>query len=198
MSNVIESSERFDSPGAVVRDLFRDAVRIARLHGIDPESAFQEALEALGTCPAARETTSAAPAGKDLPNALDTAFALARSTTVFGRILAMREFLAKEKAGAWQSASDNRIYYVAYARPVVAFWEDVENLCRALPAEFQEVLPPDFPERPQPGMIEKLGALGALAFIHRIVRAEHVRDGVFLAATEAGGLQRALDVLAGD
>lgn len=67
-------------------------------------------------------------------------------------LLGYRSFLAKARAGEWAAASDNRIYFVRYARETIDFWRSAEamekNLADLLPAdEIAEALPRDFPER---------------------------------------------------
>ena len=114
------------------------------------------------------------------------------------RILGFRAFLAANTVGRWTSASDNRVYFVAYAREAVNFWSDVEALCRrASRGTLEAALPADFPERPDAAQVDALTKAGLLALLHRIVRTEHVRDGAFLSAAESGLLARVLGRLAG-
>ena len=54
-------------------------------------------------------------------------------------LLGFRSFLAKTRAGEWAAASDNRIYFVRYARETIDFWRNAEALEKnlaAFPASF--------------------------------------------------------------
>ena len=116
-------------------------------------------------------------------------------------LLGFRSFLAKTRAGEWAAASDNRIYFVRYARETIDFWRNAEALEKNLAAHFApegiaEALPGDFPERPDRAQLETLGLPGLLLFLGRLARLEHIRDGVILAAADSGVLAAALEILA--
>lgn len=115
-------------------------------------------------------------------------------------LLGFRSFLAKTRAGEWAAASDNRIYFVRYARETIDFWRNAEALEKNLaalysPEEVAEALPWDFPERPDRAQLEALGLPGLILFLGRLARLEHIRDGVILAAADSGVLAAALEVL---
>ena len=115
-------------------------------------------------------------------------------------LLGFRSFLAETRAGEWAAASDNRIYFVRYARETIDFWRNAEALEKNLaalysPEEVAEALPWDFPERPDRAQLEALGLPGLILFLGRLARLEHIRDGVILAAADSGVLAAALEVL---
>lgn len=115
-------------------------------------------------------------------------------------LLGYRSFLAKARAGEWAAASDNRIYFVRYARETIDFWRSAEamekNLADLLPAdEIAEALPRDFPERPDRAQLEALDIAGLILFLGRLARLEHIRDGVILAAADSGVLGTVLEIL---
>lgn len=108
-----------------------------------------------------------------------------------------RAFLGNNRAGEWAAASDNRIYFVRYARETVDFWNAAETLDKKLremlpPEALKKSLPDDFPERPDAEALAKLDLPGLILFLGRLARLEHIRDGVILSAAESGVLARAL------
>ena len=82
-------------------------------------------------------------------------------------LLGFRSFLARNRAGEWAAASDNRIYFVRYARETIDFWRNAEAMEKNLaalysPEEIAEALPRDFPERPDRAQLEALGLPGLI------------------------------------
>ena len=115
-------------------------------------------------------------------------------------LLGYRSFLAQTRAGEWAAASDNRIYFVRYARETIDFWRNAEAMEKSLAAllsadEIAEALPRDFPERPDRAQLEALDVAGLILFLGRLARLEHIRDGVILAAADSGVLGTVLEIL---
>lgn len=122
------------------------------------------------------------------------------SIEAYKALLGFRSFLARNRAGEWAAASDNRIYFVRYARETIDFWRNAEAMEKNLaalysPEEIAEALPRDFPERPDRAQLEALGLPGLILFLGRLARLEHIRDGVILAAADSGLLAAALEIL---
>ena len=132
-------------------------------------------LEALETA----DSSGAVPASEDAP------------------LLAYGRWLASHAAGAWRSASEDRIYFVEYARETVDFWNAVERLSRGLGSAGEAELGERFPTYPSAAELEPLSRAALVKLLARIVRAERLRDGAFLSAVESGVVGRILEALAG-
>lgn len=112
-------------------------------------------------------------------------------------LLRFRAFLAEHPAGRWTSASDDRIYFVAYAPESVAFWKATEAAASAFPAEaLAGAIPTDFPSYPTAEDLAPLSFAGLVALLWKAVKEERIHDGAFLSAAESGVLGRTLDALA--
>ena len=193
---------RREAAAAELADVLSYCVLMADALGVDLSEVLTEKLKALESKYPAGEGSRAGWLAARAASRAAEAERLARDALFdapeTARMLGFRAFLAAHPVGRWTSASDDRVYFVAYAREAVNFWCDVEALCRrAAKGVIEAALPADFPERPDAAQVDALTKEGLLALLHRIVRSEHVRDGAFLSAAESGLLARVLDRLAG-
>ena len=112
------------------------------------------------------------------------------------RVLGFLDFLHEHSVGAWTSASDGRVFFVAYDRAAVNFWQGVEDWTSHFPAKMLEnALPENFAARPSAKDIAELSFAGAAALLKKIVREERIHDGAFLSAAESGLLKCVLERL---
>ena len=112
------------------------------------------------------------------------------------RVLGFLDFLHEHSVGAWTSASDGRVFFVAYDRAAVNFWQAVEDWTSHFPAKMLEnALPENFAARPSAKDIAELSFAGAAALLKKIVREERIHDGAFLSAAESGVLKCVLERL---
>ena len=102
---------------------------------------------------------------------------------------------AEKPIGKWTSASDGRVFFVAYERSAVDFWQAVDLWCAKFPEGAALELPAEFPLRPERAQIESLSLEETAGFLRRIVREERMHDGAFLSAAESGVLAAALEHL---
>ena len=112
------------------------------------------------------------------------------------RVLGFLDFLHEHSVGAWTSASDGRVFFVAYDRAAVNFWQAVEDWTSHFPAKMLEnALPENFAARPSAKDIAELSFAGTAALLKKIVREERIHDGAFLSAAESGVLKCVLERL---
>ena len=112
------------------------------------------------------------------------------------RVLGFLDFLHEHSVGAWTSASDGRVFFVAYDRATVNFWQAVEDWTSHFPAKMLEnALPENFAARPSAKDIAELSFAGAASLLKKIVREERIHDGAFLSAAESGLLKCVLERL---
>ena len=112
-------------------------------------------------------------------------------------LCAYAAFLKNHPAGAWTSASDDRIYFVRYARETVDIWSTIESLAAAFPrGALEAARPKDLPSYPQASDLAPLSPVALVALLAGIVREERRRDGAFLSATDSGVFSRIVAALA--
>ena len=112
------------------------------------------------------------------------------------RVLGFLDFLHEHSVGAWTSASDGRVFFVAYDRAAVNFRQAVEDWTSHFPAKMLEnALPENFAARPSAKDIAELSFAGTAALLKKIVREERIHDGAFLSAAESGVLKCVLERL---
>lgn len=200
----LECAERRAAVADELADVLIYALLLADRLGVSPDRIVREKLaRAAEKYPVRACLEDPSAAGYAAVRARSRAEAAARAELLAALadpqlkvLLDFREFLRTRPVGAWTSASDGRVFFVAYERPAVAFWTAAEAFARHFPAEaLARALPEDFPRRPDPEAVRALSLAGLAALLARIVRDERMHDGAFLSAAESGLLGVALEAL---
>lgn len=105
-------------------------------------------------------------------------------------------FLKSHPAGAWTSASNDRIYFVQYAPETVRIWAVLDELAKAFTKPVLDgAYPTTLPSYPDAADLAPLEPLSLLSLLIGILREERRRDGAFLSAADAGIFSRIVAAL---